>query len=102
MQNANTRCIKEVVVSFKDNPKTQQFTDLLSVCLKTTYFINDGTFYPQCEGAATGLPVSPIIANLFMEHFEDMALSSFTSMGKFYGRHVEDRYNGHSQAFRGG
>ena len=37
-----------------------------------------------------GSPVSPIIANLFMEHFEDMALSSFASTLKFYGRYVDD------------
>ncbi len=39
---------------------------------------------------AMGSPVSPIIANLFMEHFESSALSSFTASLKFYGRYVDD------------
>ncbi|XP_072025128.1 uncharacterized protein [Amphiura filiformis] len=68
----------------------QQITDLLTVCLKTTYFVHDGQFYSQCEGAAMGSPVSPIIANLFMEHLETLALSSFHSPPTFYGRYVDD------------
>ncbi len=35
-------------------------------------------------------PVSPIIANLFMEHFEDLALSTFYSSVNVYGRYVDD------------
>ncbi|XP_072020493.1 uncharacterized protein [Amphiura filiformis] len=68
----------------------QQISDLLGVCLKTTYFIHNGAFYSQCEGAAMGSPVSPIIANLFMEHFEELALSSFPTPPVFYGRYVDD------------
>ena len=37
-----------------------------------------------------GSPVSPIIANLFMENFESLALSSFPSTLKFYGRYYDD------------
>ncbi|XP_069114482.1 uncharacterized protein [Argopecten irradians] len=47
----------------------QQITDLLEVCLSTTYSVVDGKFYQQTEGAAMGSLVSPIVANLFMEHF---------------------------------
>ena len=46
------------------NPK--QVTDLLEICLKTTYFVYDEKFYIQRENAAMGSPVSPIIANLFI------------------------------------
>jgi len=42
------------------------------------------------EGAAMGSPVSPIVANLFMEHFEERALISFHSPIKFWGRYVDD------------
>ncbi|XP_072016528.1 uncharacterized protein [Amphiura filiformis] len=57
----------------------QQVTDLLSTCLKTTYFVYNDKFYVQREGAAMGSPVSPIIANLFMENFEEKALRSFAN-----------------------
>ena len=50
---------------------------LLEFCLKNTYFSFQGQFFEQVEGVAMGSPVSPIIANLYMEHFEQKALSSF-------------------------
>ena len=49
---------------------------LLNFCLKNTYFSFQGQFYEQDEGAAMGSPVSPIVANLYMEYFEHKALST--------------------------
>ena len=40
---------------------------LLEFCLKNTYFSFQDQFYEQVEGAAMGFPVSPIVANLYME-----------------------------------
>ena len=40
---------------------------LLEFCLKDTYFSFQDQFYEQVEGAAMGSPVSPIVANLYME-----------------------------------
>ena len=42
---------------------------LLKFCLKNAYFIFQGRFYEQIEGAAMVSPISPIIANLYMEAF---------------------------------
>ena len=49
---------------------------LLEFCLKSTYFVLQGQYYEKIEGAAMGSPVSPIVANLFMEEFETKALST--------------------------
>ena len=49
---------------------------LLEFCLKNTYFSFHGQFYEQVEGAAMGSPVSPIVANLYMEYLEQKALST--------------------------
>ena len=43
---------------------------LLEFCLKHTYFSFQGQFYEQVEGAVMGSPVSPIVANLYMEYLE--------------------------------
>ena len=49
--------------------------ELLSFCLNTTYFTYRGVIHKQKHGAATGSPLSAIIANpyIFMEGFEEIA-----------------------------
>ena len=41
-----------------------------------TYFLFQSRFYKQVWGVAIGLPISPIVANLFMEDFEVRAIST--------------------------
>ena len=74
------------VIRNKTNTKTKHsnrrktFPDIslniLSFCLKTTYFQFNDCLYRQVEGAAMGSPVSLIVANLFMKDFEQRALNS--------------------------
>ena len=68
----------------------QQVTDLLRMCLTTTYFKYDGNFYAQIECAAMGSPVSPIVANLFMEDYEGTALEAYQDPPTYWGRYVDD------------
>ena len=49
---------------------------LLDFCLGSTYFTFKGRFYEQQEGAAMGSPISPIVANLYMEDLETKAIQS--------------------------
>ena len=49
---------------------------LLEFCLKNTYFSFQDQFYEQVEGAAMGSPVSPIVANLYVEYLEQKALGT--------------------------
>ena len=74
----------------RTNLTPAQITELLSFCLKTTYFSYNDKFYQQVEGAAMGSPVSPIVANLFMENFESKALGTFCHPPRYWGRYVDD------------
>ena len=47
---------------------------LLEFCLKNTYFSIQDQFYEQVEGAAMASPVSPIVANIYMEYLEQKAI----------------------------
>ena len=49
---------------------------LLEFCLRNTYFTFQGRLYEQMEGATMGSPISPIVANLFMEDLEIRALAT--------------------------
>jgi hypothetical protein len=42
--------------------------------LTSSYFSYTGQFYEQIDGVAMGSPLSPVIANFYMEDFEEMAL----------------------------
>ena len=57
----------------------QNILDLLEFCLCNIYFLFQGQYYEQTQGAAMGSPVSPVLANLYMEFFEDRALSTAMS-----------------------
>ena len=65
---------------------------LLEFCLKNTYFSFQGQFYEQVKGAAIGSPVSPIIANLYMEYFEQKALSTASHPARLWHHCVDDTF----------
>ena len=76
--------IKIIQQQLEDDQELQQRTSmsvqhiirLLEFCLRNTHFIFKGRFYEQTEGSVMGSPLSPIIANLYMEAFEKKAIST--------------------------
>ena len=63
---------------------------LLQLCLQSTYFCFNGKVYEQREGAAMGSPVSAVVANLYMEHVEQLALECAPSRPRLWKRCVDD------------
>ena len=66
--------------------------DLLRLCLQTTYFAQGDNLYQQDEGAAMGSPLSPIIANIYMEFFEELPLESTDVRPSLWLRYVDDTF----------
>ena len=56
--------------------KQKSPVELLEFILTTTYFEFRGKIYKQKLGAAMGSPVSPIIANIFMEFLEEKSMAT--------------------------
>ena len=50
--------------------------ELLQFILTTIYFCFNGQIYRQRFGTAMGSPVSPLVANMFMEHLERKLLDT--------------------------
>ena len=71
----------------------QQIINLLEFCLNSTSFMFQGQFYQQMEGSAMGSPLSPIIANIFIEHFEKQALESAPHPPSLWLRFVDDTFD---------
>ena len=70
----------------------QNIMELLGFCLNNMYFSFQNKFYEQVEGVAMGSPVSPIVANLYMEHFEGKALASAANPPWVWYRFVDDTW----------
>ena len=71
---------------------SNDITELLQFVLTTTYFRFRGSIYRHIFGAAMGSPVSPIVANLFMEKLEQepIATAPMECKPKFWSRYVDD------------
>ena len=92
--------IKIIQQHLKDDQELQQRTSmsvqhitwLLEFCLKNTHFIFQGRFYEQTKGAAMGSPLSPVIANLYVEAFEKKAISTSPNPPSLCRRFVDDTF----------
>ena len=65
---------------------------LTELCLRSTYFKFQNDYFEQVDGAAMGSPLSPIIANLYMENFEQRALEIYSLKPKVWIRYVDDTF----------
>ena len=65
----------------------------MDICLTTTYFSFKGKFYKQIHGCDMGSPISPFVANLCMEVFEERALGCYNGVRpRLWLRYVDDTF----------
>ena len=58
--------------------------------MRSTVFTFQGIYYQQTSSVAMGSPLSPIVANLYMEYFENKALESYPLKLAWWKRFVDD------------
>ena len=69
---------------------TEKFIKLLEFTLTNCIFCFNKKFYKQLQGAAMGSPVFPVIANIYMEHSESLAIPTSPTLVKWWFRYVGD------------
>ncbi|KAJ8912335.1 hypothetical protein NQ315_005940, partial [Exocentrus adspersus] len=81
--------------SFKDRTKRNvtDFMELLTLCIKTTYFQLENDFYQQDFGMAMESSLSPIMSNIFMEYFEETYVKNYTNKPKIWWIYVDDVFS---------
>ena len=67
-------------------------TEMLTFCVETTYFGMGSDIYQKEGGLALGLPLSPLLTNIYMEYFEEMALGCTSLKPSMWLRYVDDTF----------
>lgn len=70
--------------------KTSEYLNLTHLCMKQNAFTFKEKFYVLSHGTAMGNPLSPFLANIFMDHFEKSAKEKFTYFPRIWFRYVDD------------
>ena len=73
----------------RTSPSTGSICQLVELWLKSTFFHQNGRFWEQKDGAAMGSTLSPIVANIFMESFEQDALQLAKNKPRLWVRYVD-------------
>ena len=66
--------------------------DLLQFATKKSHFLFDGQYYDQIDGVAMGSPLGPVLANIFMCHFEEKWLMKSRFCPSLWFRYVDDTF----------
>ena len=65
---------------------------LLEFATKNSHFIFDGDYYDQIDGVAMGSPLGPVLANIFMCHFEEKWVFNSKGRPSIWFRYVDDTF----------
>ena len=65
---------------------------LLEFATKKTHFLFDGKYYDQIDSVAMGAPLVPVLANIFMCHFEERWVMNGNICPSLGFRYVDDTF----------
>lgn len=71
---------------------TEEIVNLFQFVVTSLYFLYDGAFYEQVDGVAMGSPLSPVVANFYMEAFEHLALEHALLKPSVFKCYIDDTF----------
>ncbi|XP_059046970.1 uncharacterized protein LOC131842461 [Achroia grisella] len=85
-----SECVELVKSKLQENNIPDEYAILLEHCLTSGYLVYRNEYYLQVEGVAMGSPVAPVVANLWMEKIDNLAISTTAFPVKLWKRYVDD------------
>ena len=81
---------KDTTLQHRTKLPINDIIDLLRFTLSNSFFNYNNQTFKQIHGCAMGSPVSPVVANLYMEEIEELAHSQSTLPPKTWLHYVEN------------
>ena len=75
------------------------FLNLIRICVNNNVFQFEDSYYRQKFGVAMGSPLSPVLANIFMEFFESELLADITGKPVLWLRYIDDVFALYSNSY---
>lgn len=90
--NDTVNLVENLLIKNQVNPVIkQEILNLLQICLDQSYFLFEDTFYESKEGLIMGSPLSPLLAEIFMDDLETKFHNNKWSKAFVYWyRYVDD------------
>ena len=70
-----------------------EIMEALDICLQSSFFVYSDVIYKQIFGCPIGFLLSPMIANMIMEQFEQTALNTYLNLPSLWLCYVDVRIN---------
>ena len=92
LEVVRARLTKDPTLTDRTCIPVPQLVELIKLCLRSTYFQFKSNFFEQIDSTPMGSPLSPIIANLFIEDLEEQAMHSAPLQPSLWLRYVDNTF----------
>ena len=93
-ERIRTKLETDVTLTSRTKLTIDDIISLLRFTLSNSFFTHNNTIYKQVHhGCAMGSPVSPVIANLYMEEIEERVITNTANPPKEWDRYVDDVFS---------
>ena len=92
-ERIHTKLETDVTLTSRTKLTIDSIISLLCFTLTNSFFTHNSTIYKQVHGCAMGKPVSPLIANLYMEEIEECAITNTANPPKEWDCYVDDVFS---------